>query len=42
MEYQAHRVQIEAWEDFVPAIDAKNVCLARHCLVETARTRSRS
>lgn len=30
--YRARRVQIEKWDDFVPALNAKNVCLIRHCL----------
>ena len=31
-EYTAHRVNISSWDDFVPALDAKNVCLIPHCL----------
>lgn len=31
-EYRAHRIVIEKWDDFVPALNNKNVCLIRHCL----------
>lgn len=31
-EFRAHRVQITSWESFVPALNAKNVCLIPHCL----------
>lgn len=31
-EYRSHRVQITSWDDFVPALNAKNVCLIPHCL----------
>lgn len=31
-EYRAHRVVVEKWDDFVPTLDGKNVCLIRHCL----------
>jgi len=31
-EFRAHRVQINEWKDFVPSLNAKNVCLIRHCL----------
>lgn len=31
-EYRAHRKQVETWNDFVPTLNAKNVCLIRHCL----------
>ena len=31
-EYKEHRVQISKWEDFVPALNKKNVCIIPHCL----------
>lgn len=31
-EYRAHRKQVESWDNFVPTLNAKNVCLIRHCL----------
>lgn len=31
-EYREHRVQVTSWDDFVPALNAKNVCLIPHCL----------
>lgn len=31
-EYKKHRVIVEKWDDFVPALDNKNVCLVPHCL----------
>lgn len=31
-EFREHRVEITDWKDFVPALNAKNVCLIRHCL----------
>lgn len=31
-EYKKHRVQITNWDDFVPALNDKNVCLIPHCL----------
>lgn len=30
--FRSHRIRIENWDDFVPALDAKNVCLIPHCL----------
>jgi len=30
--FREHRVEIKDWKDFVPALNAKNVCLIRHCL----------
>lgn len=31
-EFRTHRVEITNWDDFVPALNAKNVCLIPHCL----------
>lgn len=31
-EFRTHRVQVTAWDAFVPALNAKNVCLIPHCL----------
>ncbi|KAK4099698.1 prolyl-tRNA synthetase [Parathielavia hyrcaniae] len=31
--YRAHRLQITAWDEVVPALDAKNVVIIPHCLV---------
>ncbi|KAL1986992.1 hypothetical protein VTN96DRAFT_5148 [Rasamsonia emersonii] len=33
-EFRAHRKIITNWDDFVPALNAKNVCLIPHCLTE--------
>jgi len=30
-DYRKHRVQVWEWKEFVPALNAKNVCLIRHC-----------
>ena len=30
-EYDAHRIQITEWKDFVPALNAKNVLVVPHC-----------
>ncbi|KAJ8611682.1 hypothetical protein MRB53_037793 [Persea americana] len=30
--YAEHRVEVKAWDDFVPALNAKNVCYIPHCL----------
>jgi prolyl-tRNA synthetase len=35
-EYRSHRKVIKDWADFVPALNAKNVCLIPHCLDEDA------
>ena len=32
--FRTHRVQVTKWEDFVPALDEKNVVLIPHCLTE--------
>lgn len=32
--FKSHRKQITNWDDFVPALNAKNVCLIPHCLTE--------
>lgn len=32
--FKSHTKQITAWEDFVPALNDKNVCLIPHCLTE--------
>ena len=32
--FKAHTKKITRWEDFVPALNAKNVCLIPHCLTE--------
>ncbi|KAF2143561.1 uncharacterized protein K452DRAFT_325537 [Aplosporella prunicola CBS 121167] len=31
-DFDAARKQVTAWDEFVPALDAKNVCLIPHCL----------
>lgn len=31
--YSAHRLQVTAWDDVTPALDAKNVVIIPHCLV---------
>lgn len=31
-EYRAHRKVITTWDDFVPTLNAKNVCIVPHCL----------
>ena len=31
-DYKAHRVKVTKWEDFVPALNNKNVCLIPHCV----------
>ena len=33
-QFKAHTKQITSWADFVPALNAKNVCLIPHCLTE--------
>jgi prolyl-tRNA synthetase len=33
-EFRSHRKIITNWDDFVPALNAKNVCLIPHCLTE--------
>lgn len=33
-QFDAHTKQITAWKDFVPALNAKNVCLIPFCLAE--------
>lgn len=33
-EYRSHRKIIKNWDDFVPALNDKNVCLIPHCLTE--------
>lgn len=30
-EYKARRIEVTAWDDFVPALNAKNVILVPHC-----------
>ena len=30
--YAAHRVTVREWDAFIPALNAKNVCLVPHCL----------
>ena len=32
--FTLHRKQITNWDDFVPALNSKNVCLIPHCLTE--------
>ena len=32
--FKDHTKQITSWDDFVPALNAKNVCLIPHCLTE--------
>lgn len=32
--FKAHVKQITKWDDFVPALNDKNVCLIQHCLTE--------
>ena len=32
--FKAHRKIITSWDDFVPALNGKNVCLIPHCLTE--------
>lgn len=32
--FQSHTIKITAWDDFVPALNDKNVCLIPHCLEE--------
>ncbi|KAI9865295.1 MAG: hypothetical protein M1824_003449 [Vezdaea acicularis] len=32
--FKSHVIQITNWKDFVPALNAKNVCLIEHCLTE--------
>jgi len=32
--YKAHRIKITKWDDFVPALNNKNVCVIPHCLTE--------
>ena len=32
--YKAHTKKITSWDDFVPALNDKNVCLIPHCLAE--------
>ena len=32
--YRSHRIQVTKWDDFVPALNAKNVILIPHCLTE--------
>jgi prolyl-tRNA synthetase len=32
--FRAHRIEVNKWEDVVPALDAKNVVLIPHCLAE--------
>lgn len=31
-EFRTHRIQIDKWDDFVPALNDKNLCLIPHCL----------
>ncbi|KAL5355769.1 hypothetical protein BJX96DRAFT_141830 [Aspergillus floccosus] len=33
-EYRSHRKLITNWDDFVPALNEKNVCVIPHCLTE--------
>jgi prolyl-tRNA synthetase len=33
-QYRSHRKTITNWDDFVPALNEKNVCLIPHCLTE--------
>jgi len=33
-EFKSHTVHVTKWDDFVPALNAKNVCLIPHCLAE--------
>ncbi len=33
-QFKSHVVKISNWDDFVPALNAKNVCLIPHCLTE--------
>lgn len=33
-QFKSHVVKITNWDDFVPALNAKNVCLIPHCLTE--------
>ena len=30
--YKSHRIQITQWQDFVPALNEKNLCIIPHCL----------
>lgn len=32
--YKSHTKRITNWEDFVPALNDKNVCMLQHCLTE--------
>ena len=32
--FKAHRIKVTNWDDFVPALNAKNVVLIPHCLTE--------
>lgn len=32
--FDTHTKQITSWDDFVPALNAKNVCMIPHCLTE--------
>lgn len=29
--YRSHRIQLTNWDDFVPTLNGKNVCLVPHC-----------
>jgi len=33
--YKSHVKKITSWDDFVPTLNGKNVCLIPHCLTET-------
>ncbi|KAF9892542.1 hypothetical protein FE257_001651 [Aspergillus nanangensis] len=33
-EYSSHRILITNWDDFVPALNNKNICVIPHCLTE--------
>ena len=32
--FKSHTIKVTTWDDFVPALNAKNVCLIPHCLEE--------
>ncbi|KAJ5499049.1 Prolyl-tRNA synthetase class II [Penicillium expansum] len=33
-QFKAHRIKITNWDDFVPALNNKNICVIPHCLTE--------
>ncbi|CAG8034075.1 unnamed protein product [Penicillium nalgiovense] len=33
-QFEAHRIKITKWDEFVPALNNKNICVIPHCLTE--------